>query len=148
MLERKRYKGPRDTQHTMRGVYCHSSRGAGDPLATTTRRNVRFAFQANALENRPYLEEAAQVVEIPSKELVSHLFMDGGDVLDFDNASESRKRIVEDRSRAIAIHSIMAMHALIRTSIEKRLCEQSGKEWTPPKTVRVMYPRRGDQHQQ
>jgi hypothetical protein len=143
-LEKKRYRGPNESPPP--SVYYRSDRDAQEAVLGVARRAVEFAFNRdqNSTE-RPYLEEAERVIELPSKEEVSHMFVDGHDVLDLNNAPEAQRRQVAERSQAMAVHAVMVMHAIVRTNIERLLYEhQDGKLWTPPATIKVAYPPRGE----
>jgi hypothetical protein len=94
-------------------------------------------------DNRPYMREAARVVEGPAKDEVVHLFWDCGDPLNWEESNPSYIEEVKENMRCGKLHSIMGLHAMIKARINKLQAEQEGRPWVDPETLRVQYPSAG-----
>jgi hypothetical protein len=137
-LEKRRYR-PRSAP--ARGILRN-------PLDARPRaqRSVSYPVRGSVDPTRGYLEDAAYMVPIETREQVAHLFSDGRDVLDWGPDRDGRLpnpefvKAVERNCAAGYVHSVMATHALIRTTIERLVEESQGRAWQPPPTINVQYP--------
>lgn len=98
---------------------------------------------------RTYLHEASTVFEIQPQRDVMHLFYDDGDPLDWrKTANKKHLEEIKERANIGCVHSVMALHALVRSKVEDMQRIQRGEDKPLRESIKVTYPTRNAPSQQ
>lgn len=103
-------------------------------------RRVMFK-EVDSYPRRTYLTGARAVYEIPSQRDVLHLFCDPGDPLDFGSMHEAHRIEIQQRINVGSVHSVMAVHAVIKARIEDFVQAQKGLDVILRDYYECTYPR-------
>jgi hypothetical protein len=137
-ISKKRYRPGGHGQFEPISIY--KGRSMPETRRRSSSRFVSFPRVGLVDPSRPYMAQASEIVLIPPREDVAHLFTDPQDVLDLEGAPEGFRREVDIGMQASTIHSVLLLHAAVSVRIEQALAERDGKVWEEPRSISITRP--------